>query len=108
MLKPVDLQTIMPRTVDLQRMQQTQNNRLVVAQQELEREMPRLSQVKQDTVQQGDASAEGNRIEDDALDSQRRRDRRYRRSNQPKNAGQKAEPEKLDDLERGQHLDITI
>ncbi len=109
LLKPVDFQTLLPRTMDLQRIQQVQNIRPHVDQHEFSREAIRQSQERQEQVQQNDASKEGNRIHDDALDDHKNRERRYRRYGQkPKKNSEEESLETAPDSERGQHIDIKI
>ncbi|MGE5580930.1 MAG: hypothetical protein ACM3X9_00140 [Bacillota bacterium] len=109
MYKPLDLQTILPRTMDLQRIQQVQNSRPVVDQQEYSREALKQSQIRQERVEQNEASAEGNRVHDDAFNNEKNRSRRYRRYSLKRKPQAVADtPEQADDSERGQHIDIKI
>jgi hypothetical protein len=99
----------MPRTVDIQRIQQTQNSRPMLAQQETSREAVKQSQERQEQVQHNDSTAEGNRIHDGNDNDERNRERRYRRYGQKKMPKLKVElPELATDSERGQHIDIKI
>ena len=109
MLKLVDLQTIMPRSIDLQREQQTHNIRPMVDQQETTKEVVKQSLLRQEQVQQNQASGASTRIRSDANDEgQKGQDRRYRRFIKKKKSPLKTEPDKGEELERGQHIDITI
>ncbi len=108
MLKPVDLQTIMPRSVDLQKVQQVNNNRYITEQQDMAKQVIQESQHRQEQVQQGDASAEGNRIRDEEQSGEKK-GRKYRRFK----AGQKQEENETDeasnlDIKRGNIIDIKI
>ncbi len=108
MLKPVDLQTIMPRSVDLQKIQQINNTRYITEQQDIAKQVVQESQHRQEQVQQSDASAEGNRIHDEQQ-SRERKGRKYRRYN----SGKKQEENDTDeasnlDQKRGNIIDIKI
>jgi hypothetical protein len=108
LLKPLDLQTIMPRTVDIQRIQQTHNSRPIVTQQETLRDAIKQSQEHQEQVQHNDASSMGKRIREDE-DDDHNRERRYRRYGQrKKNDFKEEQPEEAIDSERGQHIDIKM
>ena len=109
MFKPIDLQTIIPRMVDIQRIEQTHNSRPLVSQQELSREAVKQSQEQQEQVLQNKASSKGNNIRNDDDSSEQKRERRYRRYGQRKKAGSSQEQtEKAVDNERGQHIDIKF
>jgi hypothetical protein len=109
LLKPLDLQTIMPRTLDIQRIEQTHNSRPLVSQQEIFREAVKQSQERQEHVLKNEASAQGNRIYDNSDDAERNRERRYRRYGQRKKTELTAkEHDQADDSGRGQHIDIKI
>ncbi len=108
LLKPVDLQTIMPRSVDLQKVEQVNNTRYITEQQEISKQVVRESQLRQEQVQQGGASGEANRIRDDQQ-SEERKERKYRRFS----SGQKWEENETEeasnlDLKRGNIIDIKI
>jgi hypothetical protein len=99
----------MPRSVDLQRIQQTENSRPMLNQQETLREAVKQSQVRQEQVLQNDASSEGNRIHEDNDNDERNRERRYRRYGKKKRPVIKDEqPEQAIDSERGHHIDIKM
>lgn len=108
MLKPVDLQTIMPRSVDLQKVQQINNTRYITEQQAMEKQVIEESEHRQEQVQQGEASSEGNRIRDEQRQGERK-GRRYRRfSDESKQAEiETDEASNLDD-KRGNIIDIKI
>ncbi len=109
MLKPLDLQTIMPRTLDIQRIEQTHNSRPLVSQQELFREAVKQSQEQREQVLQNKASSEGNYIRDDNDTPERNQQRRYRRYGQKKKVD--SNPDKIEkavDTKRGQHIDIKL
>jgi hypothetical protein len=109
LLKPLDLQTIMPRTVDLQRIQQTENSRPMLNQQETLREAVKQSQVRQEQVLHNETSSESNRIHEDNDNDERNRERRYRRYGKKKKPAIKEEqPEQANDSERGHNIDIKI
>lgn len=112
MFKPVDFQTIMPRSVDLQRIQQSENSRPVAEQQEFSRELLRRTQLRREQVQKSNAAGEGNRIREDQQEpedqtgSGQPRSRRFR----VKEAASEESPETGEavDTNRGQHIDIKI
>lgn len=108
MLKPVDLQTIMPRSIDLQKIQQINNTRYITEQQSMEKQVIEESEHRQKQVQQGEASNEGNRIRDERRQGEQK-GRKYRRfSNQSKQGEIKTdEASNLDD-NRGNIIDIKI
>ena len=109
MFKLVDLQTIMPRTIDLQRAQQIQNNRPLSDQQEFARDAVKQAEARQEQVQHNEASVESNRIHDDALDDSKNRERRYRRYNPKKRLAAETETnDETSDSDCGQHIDIKI
>lgn len=108
MLKPVDLQTIMPRSVDLQKIQQMNNTRYITEQQEIEKQVIQESQQRQEQVQQSDASAEGNRIHDQR-ESEGHKGRKYRRFSSDKKQEEKETDEASNlDQKRGNIIDIKI
>lgn len=108
MLKPVDLQTIMPRSVDLQKTQHVNNMRYVTEQQEIAKQVAQESQLRQEQIQRNDASADSNRIGNEQ-GSGEGKGRKYRRFG----AGRKKEqndPEEASNLDqkRGNIIDIKI
>jgi hypothetical protein len=109
LLKPLDLQVIMPRTLDIQRIEQTHNSRPLVSQQEISREAVKQSQQQQEQVLQNKTSSEANSIYDKSDNSERNRGRRYRRFGQRKETDLNREKaEEAVDTERGQHIDIKL
>ena len=108
MLKPVDLQTIMPRSFDLQKGQQVNNTRYITEQQEMAKQVIQESQQRKEQVQQGDPSSEGNRIRDDQQ-PQERKDRKYRRfASASKKQANEADEGLIPDTGRGSVIDIKI
>lgn len=107
-LKPVDLQTIMPRSIDLQKVEHVNNTRYITEQQEMSKQVVQESQHRQQQVQQGDASGEGNRIHDERQSGERK-GRKYRRfsSNQKNEENETDEASNLDN-KRGKIIDIKI
>lgn len=108
MLKPVDLQTIMPRSVDLQKIQHVSNTRYVTEQQEIAKQAVQESQLRQEQIQRNDASAESNRIRDDQEPGEHK-GRKYRRYG----TGKKREENETEetpnlDHKRGNIIDIKI
>lgn len=108
MLKPLDLQTIMPRSVDLQRTQQADQVRPIADQQEMSRETIKQTQLKQEQVQQNNPSEYSNRIHDE--EKQRNRGRHYRRfkDDRDKEKDEEEKAKQVVDSKRGQHIDFKI
>lgn len=100
MLKPVDLQTIMPRSVDLQKIQQMNNMRYVTEQQETAKQAAQESQLRQEQIQRNEASANSNRIGNEQ-ESGEGKSRKYRRFG----AGKKKEQNDPKDTEEASNLD---
>jgi uncharacterized protein (DUF2344 family) len=110
LLKPLDLQTVMPRSMDLQRMQQIDQSRPVIIQQEESRDSVKQAQLRQEIVQTNEAIANPNRIHEQQEREQRRghNNRRYNRFHNKPEKELAAEEEKAADGQRGQHIDIKI
>lgn len=109
MLKPLDLQTIIPRSVDVQRLQQIQNQRPVLEQQQFAQELTRFYAERQSRVEQTTASHEGEKIRRDGSDnSSKRSAQRYRRFYGRKKAVGEEEEEVCRQNGTGQHIDIKI
>ncbi len=108
MLKPVDLQTIMPRSIDLQKVQQINNTRYITEQQAMEKQVIEESEHRQEQVQQGNALNEGNRIRGEQQSGEGK-GRKYRRFNekQKQEETETDETSKLD-TKRGNIIDIKI
>jgi hypothetical protein len=110
LLKPLDLQTIITRSGDVQRIQQIQNSRPHIEQQQFSHELRRQMEERQTMVEQTAVSTEEGKIRDNAAaDAFRQSTRRYRRffgKKDPKNAEEPEQPT----LENGtgQHIDIKI
>lgn len=108
MLRPLDLQTVLPRSVDIQRMQQIQYAQPVIDQQEVTREVVKRNQLKQEQIQGNQAAAETNPIRANENHSQHR-ERRYRRFRRTqRGASQEAESQTPAEPERGRHIDIKF
>jgi hypothetical protein len=107
MLKPLDLQTIMPRSMDLQRIQQMDQVRPIADQQEMSRETIRQTQLRQEQVYTKEAPANPNRIRDEDNDKRRNHERRYRRYLDKEKSDQgKDEMNQAVDSKRGVHIDF--
>jgi len=107
-LKPVDLQTIMPRSIDLQKVQQVNNTRYISEQQTVEKQVIEESKLRQERVQQGNATAERNRIHDERQTGERK-GRKYRRYNkQSKQEDTEHDEASQFDTKRGNIIDIKI
>jgi hypothetical protein len=108
MLKPLDLQTIMPRSVDVQRIQQVDKARPIAEQQEMSRETIKQTQLQQEQVQSNQASANNNRIRDE--EKHRNRGRNYRRFQNGREKPEEKEEitNRVVDSKRGQHIDFKI
>lgn len=106
MLKPLDLQTIMPRSLDLQQLQHIDQTRPVTEQQEMSRETIKQTQLKQEQVQNNEASGNSRRIRDEA--KQQGRERHYRRFQNNEKKTEEETTKQAVDLKRGQHIDFKI
>ncbi len=107
MLKPVDLHTILPRSFEIQRVEQSNQSRSSLAQHEFAKEMLHQSEKLHTRVQQGNESSESHTVKSDDQSQSKNGNRRYRRFNPTKTAAAQ-ESEELLDQERGQHIDIKI
>lgn len=112
MLKPIDLQTMLPHSLNVQRIQELQNNRTVVEQRQFSKELLQEVQTRQNQVPKNEAIIKNNQIRNNESDEGRKRQLKYRR-NFKKNEESKekqeetTKPKKLDD-QRGNHIDIKI
>lgn len=108
MLKPVDLQTIMPRSIDLQKVQQVSNTRYISEQQAMEKQVVEEAKLRQEQVQQGAAAGEGNRIREEGQSGEGK-GRKYRRfKGQSKQEGTETDEASNLDTKRGNIIDIKI
>lgn len=107
MLKPLDLQTMLPRSLDVQRLQQIQNTAPAIQQQQVSRELNQLHRESQNKVMAPPSSASGQAIKDEIPDGSARqsnlRYRRFYKKNKPK-----TESEDQNGAGPGQHIDIKI
>jgi hypothetical protein len=111
LLKPLDLQTVVTRAVDVQRMQQIQNTRPNIEQQQFSQELKHQVEKDRAKVVQTAASREGEKIQNDSFeDSSKQSTRRYRRFFGKKQIEPEAEEEQAVTLENGpgHHIDIKI
>ncbi|MCL6588506.1 MAG: hypothetical protein K6U80_00975 [Firmicutes bacterium] len=108
MLKPVDLQTVMPRSVDLQRIQQIDHNRPAIQQQEETRESVKQAQLRQEIVQTNEAAAGSNRIHEREGEQRGGHNRRYNRFHNKSDKKLAAEEEKAAEGYQGPHIDIKM
>ena len=109
MLKPLDLQTIMPRSVDVQRLQQIQNDRPAIEQQQFSRELAHFFAARQTRVERLAPSNEGDKIRQDVSDDPAKQSSsRYRRFYGKKKATQEETAEARPQDGPGQHIDIKI
>lgn len=105
MLKPVDLQTMVPRSMDVQKVQGVHHNRPVVDHHEFHRQLMQQSQLQQEKVQRNEASSEGRTVRREGSEKEKRRNQKYTRFR----TVAKEEPEdELQDNQRGTHIDIKI
>lgn len=108
MLKPVDLQTIMPRSIDLQKVEQVSNTRYISEQKAMEKQIVEEAKHRQEQVQQGDATGEGNRIREDDQSGEGK-GRKYRRfKDQSKQEETELNEASNLDTKRGNIIDIKI
>lgn len=108
MLKPVDLQTIMPRSIDLQKTQQINNNRYITEQQAMGKQIIEESEHRQEQVQQGNASSEGNRISNEHQSGGGKGKENRRFKEQSKQAEDETDEASNLDTKRGNIIDIKI
>jgi hypothetical protein len=110
LLKPVDLQTIIPRSIDIQRVQQIHNLRPNHEQVQFARELLQVSKERQLKVNHTTATDEGTRIREDASDEPSKHSSpRYRRFNGKKRvSAENAQGEEDSGPEPGHHIDIKI
>lgn len=107
MLKPVDLHTILPRSFELQRVEQSNQSRSSLAQHEFAKEMLSQSEKLHTQVRQGNESSGSQTVKSDEQSQSKNGNRRYRRFNQAKTVAAQETEEPLDQ-ERGHHIDIKI
>jgi hypothetical protein len=110
LLKPVNLQTIIPRSLDVQRMQQINNLRFHLDQVQFAKEMLQSAEECQLKVNQTSAADEGTRIREDASDEPAKHSApRYRRYNGKKRGAAAVESDEQEpEPEPGHHIDIKI
>lgn len=111
MFKPLDLQTTISHSMDIQRIQQAHQSRSVTDQPDFSQELLRSNQQKNQQIQHSDSSAQGNRIREEAANQEKERQRRLKPRRFQKKSGSSGEVEKTDvpiETERGQHIDIKI
>ncbi|HOP75160.1 MAG TPA: hypothetical protein PLC07_08940 [Bacillota bacterium] len=109
MLKPVDLQTMVPRSMDVQKVQGVQHNRPATDHFEFHRQLIQQSQIQQEQVQRNESSSKGRTIRREDSEKEKRRNLKYSRSR----TGAKVEPEaenqdELRDEQRGTHIDVRF
>ncbi|HEY8464773.1 MAG TPA: hypothetical protein VIM29_12350 [Bacillota bacterium] len=109
MLKPLDLQTIMPRSVDVQRIQQHQNTRPIMEQQQLTQELTYLYENRQNQVEQTVAAREDSKVRPDESDNPGKRrkgsnQKRFRSKKEPREESTRPDAP----AGPGQHIDIKI
>lgn len=105
MLRPVDLQTIFPRSLDVQKVQEIRSNRPIADHQEFSRELVQQTQIQRGKVQKSDPSAEEDKINDDHQNDKKRQSK-YKRFAEP--SKKQETEEKSNDPERGQHIDFKV
>lgn len=109
MLKPLDLQTVVTRAVDVQRMQQIQNTRPHIEQQQFSQELKHQFELNQTKVAQTIAPHEDEKIQNNfADDSARQSARHYRRFFDRKQPEPQEEQPLTLETGPGQHIDIKI
>jgi len=112
MLKPIDLQSMLPHSLNVQRIQELQNNRTVVEQQQFSKELLQQVQTRQNQVPKNEATIRNNQIRNNESNEGRKRQLKYRRTLQKnEDSKEKAEettkPKKLDE-QRGNHIDVKV
>jgi hypothetical protein len=110
LLRPLDLQTIVTRAVDVQRMQQIHNTRPQIEQQQFSEELRHQFEMHQTQVAHTAAAAEGAKIQEHGERDSRRQSssRRFRRFFEKKPDQPEAEQSKRTAVGPGQHIDIKI
>jgi hypothetical protein len=110
MLKPLDLQTIMTRAVDVQRMQQIHNTRPQIEQQQFSEELRHQFELHQSQVEQTAVAGENAKIQNHSGDDSKRQStaRRFRRFFGKKPNEPEEELQVKDVNGPGQHIDIKI
>jgi len=109
MLKPVDLQTMVPRSMDVHKVQGAQHNRPVADHFEFHRQLLQQSQLQQEQVQRHEASSNGRAVRRENSEKEKRRNLKYTRSR----PGAQAEPQEENgdtprDEHRGKHIDVRF
>ncbi|HYH03234.1 MAG TPA: hypothetical protein VEC37_09045 [Bacillota bacterium] len=109
LLRPLDLQTIIPRSLDVQRLQQIQNQRPAIEQQQFSQELTHFYEERQNRVEQAVASSEGEKIRQDVSDDPSKQSApRYRRFYGKKKPSDEEQTEIRRPDGPGQHIDIKI
>lgn len=108
MLKPVDMQVIVPRSLDIQKIQSVDQNRPNQDQQIFAKEMMLQSRLQQGQIQKSDSSGEGNRVGQDSPEKEKKRGLKYNRFQNQRKKQAEADLEKSLDSGRGQHIDFKI
>lgn len=108
MLRPVDMQVIVPRSLDIQKIQSVDQNRPNWDQQNFAKEMMVQSQLQQGQIQKSSSSGEGNRVGQDSPEKEKKRSLKYNRFQNQRKKQEQEELEKLLDTERGQHIDFKV
>jgi len=106
LLKSVDLQTIFPRSLDIQKVEEVRNNRPNVDQQAFTKELSHQSQLNQVQVQSSNSSEKENKIHDPD-ERGKKRQAKYRRDAGPKRKEERPE-EPVEDTNRGQLIDFKF
>jgi hypothetical protein len=109
LLKSLDLQTVVTRAVDVQRMQQIQNTRPHIEQQQFSQELKHQFERDQTKVAQTTASQEDEKVQNHFFeDSSQQSTRHYRRFFGKKQPKPQEEQGPTVENGPGQHLDIKI
>lgn len=106
MLRPVDFQSLYPRTLDVQKVQETKNNRPITEQQEFARELMQQTEKRQSRVIQSDPSVGGQKIKEQN-DNEKKRQSKYKRFVETKKKTAAEEPSS-EDPEHRQHIDFKV
>lgn len=105
MLKPVDLQVLATRSLEVQRAQEISQNRVNLEQRNFAREMTEQSAQKQNQVQRNEAAAEGNQIHDDKQENAQQQEAGSRQKKQDKENTEEISETPID-KNKGLHIDI--
>ncbi|ANS74025.1 hypothetical protein AWM70_05105 [Paenibacillus yonginensis] len=107
-LKPVELQIAVPRTSEAGRIQQEQQFRPTVDQQQLAAQNVKDSELQRTRSSEVDDSAKSERRERESSDSADRDERQTSRNRVEEKQGQQPEPHLAEHPYKGKHIDFSF